>query len=185
MHHSTKRGLTVRSVSRSFTAREDKSLSLFSDARLVYDAVSHCLEILKPDSIVVCQCSVLQGMDNIVSRITKPLSNAGESFSEVIGDKPTRIISAFHPSIFSKDDYQSQGRQVAQHQKADYKILPSRGAVLQAQLLEFCFVHAVNAVCGYGVGGSGLQKLKDHIDTTIAQGTTQSKLARTKPCVSR
>jgi hypothetical protein len=110
-------------------------------------AVERSIEALSPEVILMCQCSVDRSLENLVSRMTRSMGEAGDTFSVRINSKECKVVSAFHPSAFAKDS--EEGKPL------------SRGNILKAALLEFCFLHAMNVLDGNGIVGNGIHRLRD------------------------
>jgi hypothetical protein len=108
--------------------------------------VERSIKALAPEVIIVCQCSIQRDLENLVSRLTKPMCEAESIWTLESAGKSYTVVSAFHPSAFAKSC--REGR------------LPDRSAVRKAALLEFCFLRAVNKIHGVEIAGYGLQKLR-------------------------
>jgi hypothetical protein len=81
-----------------------------------------------------------------VSRMTRSIGEAGDTFSVRIKSKECTVVSAFHPSVFAKDA--EDGRSLG------------KDNVLKAALLEFCFLRVMNVLDGDGIVGDGLPRLR-------------------------
>lgn len=104
------------------------------------------IEALSPDVILMCQCSIDRSLEYLVSRMTRSMREAGNTFNIKIKSKECTVVSAFHPSAFAKDS-------------KDGKSL-GKDNVLKAALLEFCFLRAMNILGGNGIIGDGLHRLR-------------------------
>jgi hypothetical protein len=94
----------------------------------------------------MCQCSVDRSLDNLVSHMTRSIREAGNTFSVRFKSEKCTVVSAFHPSAFAKDA--EEGKPL------------SRGDILKAALLEFCFLRAMNVLDGNDIIGNGAHRLR-------------------------
>lgn len=97
-----------------------------------FTAVTKAITMLAPDIIVNCQRSVMRNLNNMISRLTKSLQDAGSMRDVENHDKTYKVFQAFHPSCFAKGI--GEGK------------LSDKRAVRKAALLELSFRWAVNAI---------------------------------------